>query len=213
MWLGIPVCKDNVRCRFCHVNMDKYGAHATTCKYGTNIVRRHNRIRNYLYRKMREAGYVCQLEKKKLDAADGKKPADIYVESLLDNEPTAVDISVTSSVQKVIINKKNKKVYDAADHQVKIKMKKYEDFIARNEIKYVPFVCETFGGLSAAARKILRRLAHDLKDKVRRSFSVIMDRLQKCVCIRIWKSCIEALQERTFWECSEQYEEEIERTI
>ncbi len=207
MWAwNLQVCKENIRCRFCNVTMDKFGAHASTCKYGSNIVKRHNRIRNYLYRKMKEAGYCCQLEKTKLDSKDGKRPADIYVESLIDNRPTAIDVSITSSVQKLIISKAKKNIYEAADKQVKAKLKKYEDMIAKNEIRYVPFVLETFGGFPRPARDLLRRLAHDLREKSKRCFSVVMSRLQKCICVRIWKSAVEAVKERTFWKPHDIYD-------
>ena len=206
LWLGLPICQDKIRCRYCDVMMDKYGAHASTCKHGPNIVRRHNRIRNYLYRKMKEAGYACELEKKKLDSKDGKRPADIYVHSLINNKPTAIDVSVTSSVQKKIVRMKTKNIYEAADRQVQTKLNKYEDMVLRNTIKFIPFVIETFGGFCEQARNLLRRLAHDLREKTKRAFSVIMSQLQKCICVRIWKSTVEAVQERTFWRPPEIYD-------
>ena len=66
IWLGIEICDDEVDCKYCNTRMDKFGAHAMTCKHGPNIICRHNRIRNYLYRKMKEANYCCQLEKQLL---------------------------------------------------------------------------------------------------------------------------------------------------
>ncbi len=184
--------------------MDIYGAHAVTCRSGPSMIKRHNSIRNYLYGQMKIANYTCCVEKKYLDH-DGKKPADIYVESLVLNKPTAVDVAVTSCTQKAILNKVNDKVYQAADHLVKAKLTKYKDFIERGDIEFVPFVVESFGGISAPAREILRRIAHDQRTTKKRCFSAIMDRLQKCICVKVWKAMIEACKERMYWvrdECS-----------
>ena len=102
MWLGIPLVSREMECKFCGRRMDIYGAHASTCKRGTNIVKRHNSIRNYLYSQMKVANYTCTIEKKYLNG-NGQKPADIYIESLVDNRPTTVDVSVTSCVQSKIV--------------------------------------------------------------------------------------------------------------
>ncbi len=96
IWLGIPITNEEVNCRYCQTRMDKYGAHAAVCMFGSNRIRRHNRLRQYIYRKMKEAGYTYQLEKRNLATKDGKKPAGIFVDSLVNNQPTAIDVAVTS---------------------------------------------------------------------------------------------------------------------
>ena len=199
MWLGIQLCDDEIDCKYCDVRMDKYGAHAMTCKHGSNIVRRHDRIRNYLYRKMKEAGYCCQMEKKRLCEENGNKPADIYVDCLIDNKPTAIDVGIASPVQQSIIKNNNPKEFAAAEQLIKIKTRKYESLIQQNKVCYVPFVLEAFGGISGPARKIIKRLCHDLVTRTRRSYSVLMTTIQKCIVVRIWKSVVESVLERTFW--------------
>ncbi len=89
---------------------------------------------------MKEAGYCCEMEKLRLDAEDGKKPADVFVDSLVDNKPTAVDIAITSPIQQVIVQKANKQILDAAQRLTDAKFRKYENMINKGHIVYIPLM-------------------------------------------------------------------------
>ncbi len=86
-----------------------------------------------------------------------------------------------------------------AEQLIDAKYKKYGELISQGNFKFVPFVCEAFGGISEPALRILRRLANDLQEKTKRCFSSIMASLQKCICVIIWKSVVESVMERAFW--------------
>ncbi len=198
IWLGIPLVNRQFDCKFCGTKMDIFGAHAATCKSGANIVKRRNSIRNYIYSQMKIANYTCMVEKKYLNG-NGQKPADIYVESLVDCRPTAVDVSITSCVQKNIVQNVNDRIYQAADEMTRIKENKYKNFIEQADCEFIPFICETFKGIASKARDLIRKIAHDQKTRPKRSFSSIMARIQKYICVKIWKAVIEAVIERLFW--------------
>ncbi len=197
-WLGIPLVHEFTKCRYCGVTVDKFGAHTITCNKGGSLVKRHNYIRNFLYRKCKQAGYMCELEKKHIDSVDGKKPADIWIQHLFNNKPTAVDISVTSPTQVVMVKDCKKEVFAAANLVIGRKKKKYASVIEKGEIEFLPFVLEAYGGISNEAMKFLKRLSSDLRGHVRKVESVIISNLMKCLTIRIWKSNVEAFNLRTF---------------
>ncbi len=197
-WLGVPLVNKHTKCRKCDKTIDEYGAHTITCNRGMSLAKRHNYIRNFLYRKCRDAGYVTCLEKKHVDTSSGKKPADIWIQHLINNKPTAIDVSITSSTQVTIVQNNKKSVFKAAKLIEKQKKIKYADTIEKGEIEFVPFVVEAFGGISSEAMKFLKRLANDLRDRSRQSQSVIISNLMKCITVRVWKANVEAFNLRAF---------------
>ena len=197
-WLGIPLINSHTKCRLCNKIIDSFGAHTITCNYGGSLVKRHNYIRNFLYRKCRQAGYIVELEKKHVCVKDGSKPADIWVQNLFDNKPTAIDVSITSPTQDKIVNHCRKQVFAAAKLVEKQKKEKYAPLIEKGEVCFIPFVAEAYGGISAEAMKFIKRLASDLRDRTRQPASIIIANLMKCISIRIWKSNVEAFNIRAF---------------
>ncbi len=81
-WLGVKICPNNTECRFCGHQMDKYAHHAIQCMRDPHMVKRHNQVRNFLFRKMKAAGWEVELEKKYLSNRDYGRPADIFVKYL-----------------------------------------------------------------------------------------------------------------------------------
>ncbi len=49
--LGVKICPDNIDCRYCGRKMDRYAHHAIQCMRGPHMVKRHNQVRNFLYKK------------------------------------------------------------------------------------------------------------------------------------------------------------------
>ncbi len=197
-WLGIPLVHEFTKFRYCDATVDKFGAHTITCNKGGSLVKRHNYIRNFLFRKCKQAGYVCELEKKHIDSVDGKKPADIWVQHLFNNKPTAVDVSITSPTQVVVVEQIKKEIFAAANLVIRQKKKKYGSVLEKGEIEFLPFVLEAYGGISNEAMKFIKRLASDLRGNIRKAESVIISNLMKCLTIRVWKSNVEAFNLRTF---------------
>ena len=197
-WLGVPLINKHTKCKKCDMIVDKYGAHTITCNRGMSLSKRHNYIRNFLYRKCLDAGYVTYLEKKHIDTSSGKKPADIWVQHLINNKPTAIDVSITSPTQVTIVKDNNKSIFKAAKIVEKQKKSKYSDTIEKGEVEFIPFVVEAFGGISSEAMKFLKRLSSDLRDRTRQAQSVIISNLMKCITVRVWKANVEAFNLRTF---------------
>ena len=197
-WLGIPLVQENTKCRFCDRILDKYGAHTITCNKGGSHIKRHNYIRNFLFRKCKEAGYVAELEKKHICTHDGKKPADLWLQNLVNNKPTAVDVSITSPTQLSIVHDRLKGIFKAAKIVEAQKKYKYAPTIAKGDIEFIPFVLEAYGGISTEAMKLIRRLASDLRDRTRRPKSIIMANIMKCLTVRVWKANVESFNLRTF---------------
>ncbi len=198
-WLGVKICPDNINCRYCGSKMDRYAHHAIQCMRGPHMVKRHNQVRNFLYRKMKAAGWEVELEKKYLSNKDNTRPADIFVKHFSHGKGLAIDVSITSPMHMRIINSKEKKIGQASSMMIKIKNKKYEDIIRDGNLLFSPCVFEAMGGISPPANNLLRRLAQDLKMQMKKPYGYIMNLLKKTICIGIWKNNIEAIFEKGFW--------------
>ena len=141
-------------------------------------------------------------KKKNIDSSSGKKPADIWVQHLVNNKPTAVDVAITSPTQVNMVKNCQKESFKAAKIVIQQKKKKYANTIEKGEIEFIPFVLEAYGGIPPEAMKFLKRLASDLRECTRKAESVIISSLMKCITVRIWKANVEAFNLRSFSTCS-----------
>ena len=84
-WLGLPVFPEAALCPTClkgrNQVLDPLGHHALTCHSGPSVVRRHNELRDCLFRYCQLAHLAPQLEKGGNLGHDQKRPADILLPS------------------------------------------------------------------------------------------------------------------------------------
>ncbi|KAL5468958.1 hypothetical protein EMCRGX_G030120 [Ephydatia muelleri] len=96
-WLGLNTSEGS-QCTLCPGVLDHLGHHAVTCKYGGDVVSRHNKIRDILVETCRLAHIGVQVEVGNNLTHDHNKtrPADILLSNWFLGKPAALDVSITS---------------------------------------------------------------------------------------------------------------------
>ena len=157
--LGIPLYPlSGKACSLCGGSCDCFGDHASFCSTGGGLIRRHDRIRDYLAAEWRKAGFSVDIEPRDLLSYNQRKPGDFRVFSFTPNEDLLVDVSIVSSVKN--LSKASETVGYNATSKEQDKVKKYEEDMQTIEnAKFLPFVMETLGGRSVSTDKHLKKIA------------------------------------------------------
>src|SRR3954465_8785584 len=96
--LGLRVARPDVSCSFCMQSFDVYGHHAACCKRNSDIIVRHNRLRNLVCRFAEEGLLSPVLEKRfLLGETSGRRPGDVTIPCWKNSKGLAVDVAVTST--------------------------------------------------------------------------------------------------------------------
>jgi hypothetical protein len=99
--LGLPVFSSPVPCPLCKQTMDVYGDHALCCKKSGDLITRHNRVRNLIF-KFADVGLLSP-EMEKLGILgptdrSRRRPGDISFKSWAPNRGLAIDVAVICPV-------------------------------------------------------------------------------------------------------------------
>ncbi|KAL5499538.1 hypothetical protein EMCRGX_G010973 [Ephydatia muelleri] len=163
-WLGLPLTPELGVCAYCPDKaLDAH--HAVTCKFGGDVVERHNAMRNAIFDFCKRA-----LLNPKLEAGAGlgherrlTRPADILIPSWSNGDkPAAIDVSITSPLISNILSEAGV-VAGAAARQTEERKHTCNDTIC-SELgwKCVPLVVETFGAWGGTAGQFFGELASRL---------------------------------------------------
>jgi len=92
--LGLRVARSDVFCDFCKQSFDCYGDHAACCRKNSDIIVRHNRLRNLVQRFAEEGLLSPVLEKKGiLGPTTGRRPGDVTIPCWRNSKGLAVDVA------------------------------------------------------------------------------------------------------------------------
>ena len=160
-WLGLPLTPELGVCAYCPDKaLDAH--HAVTCKFGGDVVARHNALRNAIFDFCKRA-----LLNPKLEAGAGlgherrlTRPADILIPNWSNGDkPAAIDVSITSPLKSNILSEAGV-VAGAAARQTEERKHTCNDTIC-SELgwKCVPLVVETFGAWGRTAGQFVGELA------------------------------------------------------
>ena len=64
LYLGCDIISSESICNKCKQKVDKKGYHALHCKWGGQLIQRHNAIRNELNKCIKSAGFITRIEQK-----------------------------------------------------------------------------------------------------------------------------------------------------
>jgi hypothetical protein len=116
------------------------------CKNGGDLIKRHNKLRNFIFHIAQQCGSNPVLEKKNIlgDCNSGKRPADVLLPGWSLNQDYAIDVAVTDP-----INGTFKLDLEACDKYAdKYKHDKYDDGFRNTQIIFIPVIFSTFGSLN-----------------------------------------------------------------
>src|SRR3984957_19837679 len=80
-WLGLNQPLAAEKCSLCYVNTTPKATHNLACKNGGDLIKRHNKLRNFIFHIDQQCGSNPVLEKKNIlgDCDSGKRPADVLL--------------------------------------------------------------------------------------------------------------------------------------
>ena len=162
-WLGLDTSEGS-QCTLCPGVLDHLGHHAVTCKYGGDVVSRHNKMRDILVETCRRAHIGVQVEVGNNLTHDHNKthPADILLSNWFLGKPAALDVSITSPLNPLtllearILAKSAAQVTEARKHQANDPKCSGLGWVC------VPMVAESYGAWGDEASSIISSIASKL---------------------------------------------------
>ena len=142
-----PVCNDEV--------LDANGIHGVNCKKSGDMIGRHNAVRDYLAAQCRTA----QLSPRTEVGDNNLRPGDVFLPRWAGIRPAAIDVSVVNPLKAGSVAKSAKEQGATAIKAAEEKHRKYASYLAANNVSFIPFIMETYGGLGIEAIGFIKRLA------------------------------------------------------
>eukprot|EP00731_Ephydatia_muelleri_P027499 Em0019g372a len=175
-WLGLDTSEGS-QCTLCRGVLDHLGHHAVTCKYGGDVVSRHNKIRDILVETCRRAHIGVQVEVGNNLTHDHNKtrPADILLSNWFLGKPAALDVSITSPLNPLtlleagVLAKSAAQVTEARKHQANDPKCSELGWVC------VPMVAESYGAWGDEASSIISSIASRLATSTCKSKSVVLN--------------------------------------
>ncbi|KAL5481549.1 hypothetical protein EMCRGX_G021737 [Ephydatia muelleri] len=189
-WLGLDTSEGS-QCALCPGStLDHLGHHAVTCKYGGDVVSRHNRIRDILVETCRRAHIGVKVEVGNNLSRDHSKthPADILLPNWFLGRTAALDVSITSPLNPVTLLEAGVSATAAAQATEARKHQANDPKCSELGWVCVPMVVETYGAWGKEATAIISSVASRLATSTCRPKSTILHEiygrlnLNPCVC-------------------------------
>ena len=175
-WLGLDTSEGS-QCALCPGStLDHLGHHAVTCKYGGDVVSRHNRIRNILVETCRRAHIGVKVEVGNNLSRDHSKtrPADILLPNWFLGRTAALDVSITSPLNPVTLLEAGVSATAAAQATEARKHQANDPKCSELGWVCVPMVVETYGAWGKEATAIISSVASRLATSTCRPKSTIL---------------------------------------
>ena len=178
-WLGLDVSEGS-QCALCPGStLDHLGHNAVTCKYGGDVVTRHNMIRDILVETCRRAHIGVKVEVSNNLGRDHSKtcPADILLPNWLLGRTAALDVSITSPLNPV--NLLEAGVSATAAVQATESRKHHANDPKCSDLGWVcvTMVVETYGAWGKEATAIISSVASRLATSMCRPKSIILNEI------------------------------------
>jgi hypothetical protein len=98
--LGIHIFNGNSTCPTCGQNNDEFGDHAILCATDGERIARHDRLRDAIFEAAASAALEPERECRDLFPNSTERPADVYLKSWVRGRDAALDVTITSPLQK-----------------------------------------------------------------------------------------------------------------
>jgi len=156
--LGLPVYhENNTTCPLCMQTMDKFGDHALCCKRTGDMIARHNRVRNWLFKLADIALLNPEMEKLGLlgpGDVSRRRPGDVSLPLWQFNKGLAIDVAVICPVAPCHMNQEVPCEYYAATQ----KHDRYDPGFVDSRYDFAAMVFETSGAVNLEGRSILKQI-------------------------------------------------------
>ena len=191
--LGIPVVDSDSTCPMCTQPIDIFGDHAVCCTKAGDLIVRHNNLRN-LVDSIASDGLLSPVMEKKgiLGPTSGRRPGDVTIPIWKDGKGLAIDVAVTSS-----LNKSNVRIIQPCEDYAEFqKHKKYDVSFEGVPYLFSPLVFETLGAINHEGSRILSQLFRFAAKRLGREFSSFCGRGWARVSCNLQRSVSQAILNR-----------------
>jgi hypothetical protein len=173
--LGLPVAPGEAPCPFCQQIMDIYGDHAVCCRKSSDLITRHNRVRNLIAEFGRVGLMNPDLEKLGLlgpTDRSRRRPGDVSFKSWSSHRGLAVDVAVICPVAASHMNQEEPCEAYARDH----KHARYDEGFKGSDYDFAPLVFETSGAVNEEGLQVIKQLLRCASKQSRMGHSAYVSR-------------------------------------
>jgi hypothetical protein len=198
--LGLPVYPVVRQCGRCRLyDIDIFGDHAIHCASRPGYKLRHDQVCSSLFSLFKEACIPVVKEAEvsflttHLNVDRGFRPADILIPSWSEGKPACVDVTIVSPM---VISGQSVLGEIALSRAVERKKQKYANLCQENGYTFIPFACDTFGGLSNDSLSLLIKLQRSLSQSSQDREDVIVNYVYRKIGFAIFKGLAQQLAAR-----------------
>ena len=177
--LGLQIYPADASCPVCGKLSDRFGDHAVGCGGDFDRIGRHDRLRDAIFGAARAAALAPRREV--AVTSSQSRPADIFLPSWSRGRPAALDVTVTSSLQRSSISGSASRAGHALQLAERRKRRTHATACHEAGVTFIPLAVEALGGWSSEACETLVSLArfHSLRsaDPPPDSFQRLLERL------------------------------------
>lgn len=153
--LGLPVSSGVASCPFCMQPADSFGDHSLCCKRSGDVITRHNRLRDLVFR-FATAGLLNPAREKLgiLGPTDpsSRRPGDVSIPIWHGDRGLAIDVAVINPLLHL------GEVNPCEEYASTQKHRKYDASFASSRYSFAPVVFETSGGVNAEGEQVLKQI-------------------------------------------------------
>ena len=189
-WLGIPIFNSTCKCR-CGQIIDVFGDHATTCKVGGGPIHRHDLIRDAIFECCNMAGISASKDITGYQAGQKDRVGDVVLNSFDHGREMLVDVTCWSPLYlpRIQHSAASSKYTVSKAHSFKLKSRNTNQEgrikTTKGMVAFMPFACDTFGGSSPEATKLLHSIALEMSLKHNNSKAFCLSRISTRVSVAI----------------------------
>ena len=155
--LGVTFFYSVRRCPYCtSADMDIFGDDAVSCYGRSNIISRHDRVRDTIMATCSSTNLSPVCEQKHLLPENNIRPGDVYLPSFVAGQPAALGVTITSPLQASLISESVRTCSFALTLADDIKIGYYYQKFIDMDIHFMTLALETFDGLSETTLKNLK---------------------------------------------------------
>ena len=164
--LGISLFEPDAKCGRCGQEMDTHGTHALNCRVGGGPTRRHDVVRDSLYRLAVEAGTSPEMETLHILPDSQERPGDIVTRRVW---PRVIDVTIRNPLAASVVQAAARFTGAAAAAGEAEKNRRYRDPCRRSGQIFAAFAMEAFGGLGPSAHQVFGKLGRLAAERTGRS--------------------------------------------
>ena len=158
---GSRICEEH-KCK-CGRIVDKYGHHLLSCYFNEGRLPRHAAINDIIFRALKSAGIVTELEPEGLSRNDGTRPDGITLYPFSRGRPLCWDATCVDTLAETSVIENAIEAGSAAAKAERAKVRKYE-YLARR-FRFEPIAIETLGAYGPTSKITVEEIGRRKSEK------------------------------------------------